>query len=116
MISHCPHCGRGVSTDETIIHTAAGWVPSLCCVGENGPHDDGSRERVKNHPFFYVTILDDRGRRGWLTGPFQTYDDARDDMRRAKDKATNADPWAAFCAFGIASSVAERKTVFGVPS
>ncbi len=67
---------------------------------------DGSRR-------YYVTVKDG-GRTGWLLGPFLTHGRALSHVSRAKRLANDADPRAAFYAFGTASAPAEYaiKTVF----
>lgn len=111
MISLCPHCRRSVATGETIVHTRAGWVPSLCCNGESGPLPSGRYENVANHPHFYTSVADGN-RAALLTGPFPTYELARDDLFRAKVLAIGSDPRAAFYAYGVASSVEPARVLF----
>lgn len=103
MISTCSHCGRLVATDEWIVKTSAGWVPSLCCNGD-GPLPDGTAETVRNHRHWYVTCLNDTGRAARVTGPHPTYEAARADIIRATALAETIDPWAWFYQWGTGSN------------
>lgn len=61
---------------------------------------------------FYVTVVDGR-RVGFLLGPYTTHQQAIDNVARGRDLANDADPRAAFYAFGTSSLKRERTTVFG---
>ena len=65
--------------------------------------------------FFYVTCIEDgpRKRVGWLAGPYERYDEALARVQEVRKLAENADPRAAWYAFGTAGAEEEVKTVFG---
>lgn len=115
MIDTCPHCRRAVATGELLAHTAHGWTPTACCTGEAGPLPDGTREVVRNHPLWYTSCIDDRGRKALVTGPHAHYDAARLDIGRAMRLAEAVDPRTAFYQWGVASSVEARKCHFPAP-
>lgn len=61
---------------------------------------------------FYVTVVDGK-RYGFLLGPYPTHQEAIDNVARGRNLANDADPRAAFYAFGTASTKDNRRTVFG---
>jgi len=63
---------------------------------------------------FYVTVRREK-RTGWLLGPYATHQEAIDNLSRGLKLAIEADPWAAFDAFGTCSLPVgtKVKTVFG---
>ncbi len=61
---------------------------------------------------FYVTVVDGK-RHGFLLGPYSTHQEAIDNVDRGCTLANDADPRAAFYAFGTASTKDARRTVFG---
>ncbi len=63
---------------------------------------------------FYVSVIDG-GRKGVLLGPYETHQEALDEVRRGRRLAEDADCRAAFYAFGTCSSPRSRplKPVFG---
>lgn len=116
MINSCPHCRRTVATGELLVRTRLGWTPSLCCNGEAGPLPDGTREVVRNHPLWYVSCIDDSGRKAIVTGPHASYDAAKLDTARAMRLAEGVDPRTAFYRWGVASSVEPLKVHFAPPA
>lgn len=81
-------------------------VPQPCC--HKHPHDASER--------FYVTCRDGK-RVGWLLGPYDTHQEALDNVprgRRLADKADPGAPWYYYGTTGIHGAYeAGRKTVFG---
>ncbi|MCH7703877.1 MAG: hypothetical protein IIB61_02095 [Planctomycetes bacterium] len=63
---------------------------------------------------FYVSIERD-GRRGVLLGPYETHQEALDNVQRGQRLAGDADRWADFDAFGTCSAPRAKplRTVFG---
>ena len=63
---------------------------------------------------FYATIERD-GRRGVLLGPYETHQEALDNVEHGQRLAADADRWADFDAFGTCSAPRSRPlcTVFG---
>lgn len=63
---------------------------------------------------FYCTVMSDT-QTAALLGPYPTQEEAKENLGRGKQLANDADPWAAFYAFGTASAVkgTSLKTVFG---
>jgi len=59
-------------------------------------------------PCYYVTCKD-AGRTGWLSGPYQTPEDALADVRQVSALAKRHDLWAAFYAFGISRRSTGRR-------
>jgi hypothetical protein len=114
VLSTCPHCGRAVATEETLIRTRAGWLPSLCCNGESGPLPDGAAEPVKNHPLWY-TAATDAGRRVLLTGPHPSYEAAAAALPAAIERAYRYDRRAPWFGYGVASGVNPRPVAFPEP-
>lgn len=111
MITTCPHCGRAVATDEPIVKTRLGWTPTACCNGD-GPIMQGG-EILLNHPFWYSSVINDRGEKALLMGPYDSYEEARQNAIVASRKAAEVDPKAPWYRYGTASGTAQRKTVFG---
>jgi hypothetical protein len=70
---------------------------------------------VISTPKHYYTSVVDGDRRGLLTGPFATHEDALADVPRAKRLAEKADRWAAFYGFGTAGSDEVLPVVFPDP-
>jgi len=64
---------------------------------------------------YYVSVKDDRGRTGYLLGPYDGHEEALANVRRANDLACDADRRAVFYSFGTCSVPADRtiRTVFG---
>lgn len=61
---------------------------------------------------FYVSVVDGK-RVGLLAGPFPTHQQALDLVDEARELAQEADPWAAFYAFGTLSlTTGTRQGVF----
>jgi hypothetical protein len=114
MISVCPHCGRDVASEENLIHTDRfGWVPSLCCTGENGPLPSGCYENVANHPFWYVYARNDGGAQVLVAGPYRSYLEALSNRFWAIRMAGIYDVRAPWYSYGIASGCSVIKTRFG---
>ena len=63
---------------------------------------------------FYVSV-EDAGRRGILLGPFETHQEALDNVRRGRELACDADRKAVFYGFGTCSAPRAQtiKPVFG---
>lgn len=63
---------------------------------------------------FYVSI-DRDGRKGILLGPYETHQEALDNVDRGNRLACAADSWAEFDAFGTCSAPRDQtiKPVFG---
>lgn len=53
---------------------------------------------------FYVSVKDDRNRHCTLLGPFDTHQEALDNVRRGRKLAEEADCRAAFYSFGTCSA------------
>ncbi len=113
MISHCPHCGRAVSSSEELVRTAVGWVSTACVAGDGPLCTYDPAERVLNHPFWYVSCINDRGRKALVSGSYESYDAARAAENRAKEMAYKRDPWSAFYSWGVASSMTDHGSVLG---
>lgn len=118
MISTCPHCGRAVASDEWLARDRSGrWIPTACASGD-GPTCATGQELVRNHQHWYVSALNpDDGRRVCLLGPFQTYDEAKSQVRRGQKLAFDCgDHRAPWYAYGVASSAGPTplRTAFGV--
>lgn len=113
VITTCPHCGRSVATSELITKTRIGWLPTLCCNGENGPLPTGEAEVVSNHPYWYASVCDG-SRRGLVLGPYSSYEEAKANVGRANRLASNVDPKAPWYAYGVASSTEPKPSVFGL--
>ena len=87
----------------------------MCANGENGPRDDGTRERVRNHPYFYCSAEKREGDKLWrvlLMGPFEDYDMAAAHLPDAKRMAGHTDIRAPWYGYGIASSPNREKVAF----
>ena len=80
-------------------------VRELECDACGKLHDEGKS--------FYVTVVDGR-RSGFLLGPYATHQEAIDNVDRGRRLANEADPRAAFYAFGTSSTHSPRKTAFGI--
>ena len=52
-----------------------------------------------DEPCYYVSVVDGP-KFGVLAGPFRTHQEALDMVDNAREAANDADPWAAFYAFG----------------
>lgn len=77
-------------------------------------YNQGLPEPVVSRPGarFYVSIRTGR-RVGFLLGPYASHMTALANVRRGRDLAIQADPSAAFAAFGTASHPRTVPTVFG---
>ena len=65
---------------------------------------------------YYVGIKDaERGRVGYLLGPYDTHGEALANVKRAGDMAEDVDAWATFYNIGTCSVPADKaiRTVFG---
>jgi hypothetical protein len=112
MLSQCPVCTRQVAHGEKIARTTAGiWCHTACATGD-GPTIAGPI--ITNHLHYYVSVGDPENscKRGVLLGPFPDYDEANRNVNKGRELAQKADPWAAFCMFGVCSSNHLLKTVF----
>lgn len=63
---------------------------------------------------YYVTVID-AGRHGFLLGPYDTHEQALEQVQTGKERAMAANTWAHFYAYGTARVPKEKtvKTVFG---
>ena len=85
-------------------------------------HDDDARregERIQqagvDGRLFYVSVIDrEGGRKGILLGPYETHQEALDNVRRGRNLACDADGRAHWYGFGTCSAPRERplSTVF----
>lgn len=109
----CVACDRSVALGDKVVRTTAGpWVHLGCAAGDGPVPADPV---IVNHEHYYVTVVDPDNlkRRGVLLGPFPTHDEAKQRVDQGRRLAEKANPWAAFYAFGVASSNAILKPVFG---
>jgi hypothetical protein len=67
-----------------------------------------------NDVLYYVTVID-AGRTGFLLGPYDTHQQALENVERGRTLAQRANAWSHFYAFGTVNCAATRpiKTVFG---
>jgi len=61
---------------------------------------------------FYVSVLDGN-RKGYLLGPYDTHQEALDNVKRGTKMAYDSDTKAPWYAYGTASTERILKTVFG---
>lgn len=66
------------------------------------------------HDVVYYVTVHDAGRTGFLLGPFDTHQQALDNVTRGRELARKATLWSDFYAFGTANAPKDRviKTVF----
>jgi hypothetical protein len=98
---------------EPIVHINGEWVPSLCCLDDLVGITDA---RIPNHLYFYTSVIDGKST-AILTGPYNTYEDALNNVESAKELARTGtrqgqEGRTVFMAFGVASSNTLLKTVF----
>lgn len=109
----CCVCRQSVACGERVGKDGRGnWCHTLCAAGD-GPYIQGPT--YTNHPAYFVFVIDPENprKKGLLLGPYETPDEALANVNRGRELAKDADPWAGFYGYGIASGE-ERKTVFGV--
>lgn len=106
----CHACKSNVPLGASIVKTTDGSWCHLGCASGDGPVPTGLI--VTNHANYYVSVIDG-AKRGVLLGPFPDYDTAQKNVGRGRELAEKADSWAAFYGFGVCSSNAVLKTVFG---
>jgi hypothetical protein len=81
--------------------------------GWSSPAEKASMAEVHtNKRYYYVSVLDAK-RKGLLLGPYDTHQEALDNVSRGRELAEQADAWAWGYAFGTAGSDVIVKTVFG---
>ncbi len=90
-------------------HNAGVPVPSPVHTGERSPYWSRQIDRV-----FYVSAKDGK-RHAVLLGPYETHQEALDDVQRGRDLACAAQPGAWFYAFGTCSGPRSQplRAVFG---
>jgi hypothetical protein len=67
---------------------------------------------MSDHKYYYVTVINGQ-RKGFLLGPYNTHEEALQNVDKGRELAEQSDSWACHYAYGTAGSDVEIKTVFG---
>ncbi len=67
---------------------------------------------MSDHKYYYVTVINGN-KKGFLLGPYNTHEEALQNVDKGIKLAEQSDSWACHYAYGAAGSDAEIKTVFG---